>query len=791
MRGNENETEKLTYIGIVHDIIYYNEENGYVIAVMDVEDELLSIKGSIPFLREGDRMRVTGRLEVHNFYGEQLNVEYAEHIKPTDVEEIYKYLASGIIKGIGETTAHLIVEAFGVESLEVLQNDPERYLRIAGIGPKKLEQIVMSYKEQYELRDFIMYFQHLNISINLAMRIYKRYGHDAIRTVEKNPYVLADEMVGVGFKQADQIAMKMGVDFHSPFRIASGVTFVLNREANSGHTYCERDELVRKVYLELQVKPEEVLTQISEMAVTGMVNVEKIQTKSDHKKAEAGIDQSSEALIQHSFGQTLGFSTASSDIGKEADSGVEADSGKVAVYLPSLYYSEQQVAGKIYQLMAYATPTKLKDVAYFLDAFEKKRGILLADKQKEAIEASLNSGVFVVTGGPGTGKTTIINAIIEAYESIDKKVLLAAPTGRAAKRMTETTQRESKTIHRLLEFQGENNFQKNSDNPVKTDVLIIDEISMVDIVLMYRLLDAVELGTHLILVGDSDQLPSVGPGSVLKDLLANDWIPSTRLTEIYRQSEASLIAVNAHMINRGEAPILNKPDKDFFFISRPKSEDILSEIRNLVMERLPNYYNLNPMEDIQILSPVKGSGIGVEALNDMLQNVVNPGDKNKTERVFGKKRLREGDKVMQIRNNYNLEWTTKYAEDGKGVFNGDIGYITEIDELERTVTVIFDQEREVVYDYPTVDELVLAYAITVHKSQGSEFKAVIMPMAFIPPMLMSRNILYTAITRARELLVLVGEKRALSEMIRRTHEAKRNSGLTAKLHYYRDVLGGQ
>ncbi|HSN65583.1 MAG TPA: AAA family ATPase, partial [Fusibacter sp.] len=417
------------------------------------------------------------------------------------------------------------------------------------------------------------------------------------------------------------------------------------------------------------------------------------------------------------------------------------------------------------------------------------RGILLADRQKEAVDASLHSGVFVITGGPGTGKTTIINAIIQAYESLNKKVVLAAPTGRAAKRMTETTQRESKTIHRLLEFQGESNFQKNADNPLKTDVLIIDEISMVDIVLMYRLLDAVELGTHLILVGDSDQLPSVGPGSVLKDLLESEWVDSCRLTEIYRQSEASLIAVNAHMINKGEMPMLNKADKDFFFISKGRADDILNEIKNLVMERLPNYYNLNPMEDIQVLSPVKGSGVGVEALNDMLQNVVNPPSKKKVEKVFGKKRFREGDKVMQIKNNYNLEWTTKYAEEGKGVFNGDIGYITEIDEIERTVTILYDQEREVIYDFPTVDELVLAYAITVHKSQGSEFKAIIMPMAFIPPMLMSRNILYTAITRARELLVLVGEKRALSEMIKRTQEAKRNSGLKTRLLYYKELFG--
>ncbi|MCA0385474.1 MAG: ATP-dependent RecD-like DNA helicase [Firmicutes bacterium] len=744
----EDGTARIGYEGIVHDIIYYNEENGYVIAILDAGDDLVSIKGAIPFIREGDRLRVSGKLEVHNFYGEQLNVEWAEHIKPTELDEIYRYLASGIIKGIGETTAHLIIEAFGADALEVLQNTPDKLLAIPGIGPKKLEQILESYKEQYELRDFIMYFQHLNISINMAMRLYKRYGHDAIRTIETNPYVLADEMVGIGFRQADQIAMKMGIDFHSPFRIASGITYLLNKEATNGHTYVTKERVVKLAAQELSVKEEEVMLQLSHMAVSGQVNVEMLPDE------------------------------------------------HVAVYLPSLFYSEQQVASKITQLMQHATQLKFDDMNYFLDEFQKNRGILLAEKQKEAISLSLESGVFVITGGPGTGKTTIINAIIDAFEKLDKKVLLAAPTGRAAKRMTETTQRESKTIHRLLEFQGgngpqgENNFQKNADSPLKTDVLIIDEISMVDIVLMYRLLDAVALGTHLILVGDSDQLPSVGPGSVLKDLLESHFVSSIKLTEIYRQSEASLIAVNAHMINRGEAPILNKPDKDFFFIAKQKPEDILNEIRNLVIERLPNYYNLNPMEDIQVLSPVKSGGVGVEALNEMLQAVVNPPNKKKAEKSFGKKRFREGDKVMQIKNNYNLEWTTKYAEEGKGVFNGDIGIITEIDEHERTLTVIYDQEREVIYDFPTVEELVLAYAVTVHKSQGSEFKAVIMPMSQIPSLLTSRNILYTAITRARELLVLVGDKRTLSEMIRRTHEAHRNTGLKQKLMAIKALYGG-
>lgn len=736
----QSQEDKIIYEGVVYDIIYYNEENGYVIAIMEVDDELLSIKGTVPFIREGDRMRVWGKLEVHAFYGEQLNVEYAEHIRPTESDEIYRYLASGIIKGIGDTTAQLLVEAFGTRTLDVIQNSPDELIRIPGIGPKKLEQIVQSYKEQYELRDFVMYFQGLNLSVNMAMRIYKRFGYEAIIKIQKNPYILADEMVGVGFKQADQIAMKLGIDFHSPFRIASGMTYILNYEATSGHTYCEKQFLLKRTQQELSVNMEEVSQELEQMVISGQVFVEQMEN----------------------------------DV--------------VAVYLPSLYYAEQQVAGKLYQLATHAAQYSFYEFDEFMTNFESKRGILLAQKQKEAVKASISEGVFVLTGGPGTGKTTIINAIIEAYEVKEKKVLLAAPTGRAAKRMTETTQRESKTIHRLLEFQGENNFQKNAESPLKTDVLIIDEISMVDIILMYRLLDAVELGTHVIFVGDSDQLPSVGAGSVLKDLIDSGWIQTHRLTEIYRQSESSLIAVNAHMINRGELPVLNKADKDFFFIPKSNAESILAEIKNLVLERLPNYYNFNPMEDIQVLSPVKSSGVGVEALNDMLQSVVNPPNKKKVERTFGKRKLREGDKVMQIKNNYNLEWTSKYAEEGKGVFNGDIGFITEINEVERTLTVIYDQEREVVYDFPTVDELVLAYAITVHKSQGSEFKAVIMPMAFIPPMLMSRNILYTAITRARELVVLVGDKRALGEMIRRTHEMKRQSGLTQKLKKYKAYL---
>lgn len=734
--------EKITLEGIIEDIIYYNEENGYLIATLEMEYELYSIKGHLPFAQQGDRIRVVGEVDMHPIYGEQVVIKHAEHLKPTEREDIYKYLASGVITGIGPATAELILQHFGTEALEIIEKMPDKLLEIAGIGPKKLEQIVLSYKEQYELRDFIIYFQSLNLSINMAMRIYRQFGIEAIGKVQKNPYILAEEVVGVGFKQADQIAMTMGIDFHSPFRIDSGILHLLNQESLAGHTCMLEEDLIRKAALTLQVETEEVEHQIRSMAVNGKIHVDRMI------------------------------------------------SGEVRLYLPSLYYSEQQAAAKLYQIAMNAEPLKPFDAGAFIEYFEANRGILLGEKQKHAIQETLENGVFIITGGPGTGKTTIINAIIEAYEAFEKKVILCAPTGRAAKRMTEATGRESKTIHRLLEFQGENQFARNEETPLVADVLIVDEISMVDIVILYRLLDAISPGTHVVFVGDADQLPSVGPGTVLKDLLDSQLISSIRLDEIYRQSEQSLIAVNAHKINHGEMPILNRQDKDFFFIQQGKSGDILEAIKDLVSQRLPNYYQLDPLEDIQILSPMKNSSVGVNSLNEILQEVINPADKNKEEKKMGKRTFREGDKVMQIRNNYNLDWVSKWGEEGTGVFNGDIGIVTEIDNTARTLTVFFDQEREVVYDFPTLDELVHAYAVTVHKSQGSEFKAVVMPMVFGPPMLMSRNILYTAITRAKQLVVLVGDKRAMQGMINRNQEQHRLSGFRDRLAFYHQLNTG-
>ncbi len=732
-------SEDQLYEGIITDIIYQNEETGFMIANLDTIVEYICIKGTMPFIKHGDKLRVSGTIEVHPIYGEQLTVRYMEHVKPKEKEELLTYLSSGVIKGIGEATAQLLIEAFGEKVLDVIHETPDKLLGISGIGPKKLEQIVESYKEQYELRDFIMYFQQLNITVHMAMKIYRTLGLEAIEKVEKNPYILANEISGIGFKFADQIAMKMGIETASPFRITSGILYLLNKEAGNGNSFILKSQLMQLGERELSVKGELIEALIAEMAVTGHVQVERY-------------------------------------------SEVE-----LAIYLPSLYYAEQQVAVKLIKLMMSGVSTNEMYIKEFLEVYQNERGILLGENQRLAVEKAMTEGVFVITGGPGTGKTTILNALIHAFERQDKKVLLAAPTGRASKRMTEATQREAKTIHRLLEFQGDMEFQRNEQNPLEADVIIIDEISMVDILLMHRLLEAISTGSQLILVGDADQLPSVGPGAVLKDILESKIMAYVRLNEIYRQSETSLIAYNAHQINQGNAPTLNKKDKDFFFISKYKADEILSEIKMLVTKRLPNYYGINSLEDLQVLSPMKGTGVGVDALNSMLQEVLNPPNETKTEKKMGYKLFRIGDKVMQIRNNYNIDWSNRFGEEGKGVFNGDIGFITAIDEAYREVTVLFDQEKEVVYDYASLDELTLAYAVTVHKSQGSEFKVVVMPISYGPPMLMSRNILYTAITRARELVVLVGDKKYLNRMIGQTQEENRLSGLKERLIHFHGI----
>ncbi len=505
--------------GTIEDIVFYNEENGYTVAVLDTEDLFYHIKGIMPMLSEGDKVRVSGSMVTHKIYGEQLDVKYVEHLRPSERDDVLRYLASGVIKGIGEATAKLLVDTYDVEVLDIIQYDPNRLLEVPGIGQKKLEQIVESYREQFELRDMMMYFQKLGISTTMTMKIYRALGIEAVQKVSENPYILAEEVSGIGFKFADELAMTLGVEKESPFRVKSGLTYILNIEAGTGNVYMPREALLRRASLELKVPVEEVDTVLNHYLVKGDFQLEMV---GEHAR----------------------------------------------IYLPSLYYAEMQVAQKLVHLMTESYPLKFKAFDPFMSEYEETKGIVLDVKQKEAVKMAIEEGVSIITGGPGTGKTTIINAIIAAYESHDKKILLSAPTGRAAKRMTEATQRESKTIHRLLEFQGEFEFVKNENDPLVADAIIIDEISMVDIILMYRLLDAIPRGTHLIMVGDADQLPSVGPGSVLRDILASELIPYVKLEEIYRQAERSLIAINAHQINHGQMPILNEKEKDFFFMSR-------------------------------------------------------------------------------------------------------------------------------------------------------------------------------------------------------------------------------
>lgn len=731
--------EKKTLEGDISDIIYYNDDTGYVIAHLETLEDSHCIKGVIPFLKEGDRLKVIGKTVVHDFYGEQIEVQEVKHLKPSTVEDIYRYLASGVISGVGESTAKLLVEAFGEKTLDIIEHEPEKMMVISGIGEKKCAQIKASYDEQYAMRDEMIYFQKLGLTVNMAMRIYKKYGEDSLKRVQENPYLLAEEISGVGFQVADDIARRIGIEKKSPFRIQSAILHVLSQASMQGHVYMEKEELLTQVRKILQIDEELIPHELTQMAVAGSVQL----------------------------------------------------SGKpVNVYLPSFYYAEQQVAAKLYQLTTSVEQMPSVDMDQFISEYESEKGIKFADLQKKALSEALEAGVFILTGGPGTGKTTLINALITLYESFNKKVVLCAPTGRAAKRMSEATMREAKTIHRLLEFTGENQYLKNASDPISCDVLIVDEISMVDIVLMYRLLDAVSEGRHVILVGDADQLPSVGPGAVLKDILKSLVIPHVALNTIFRQSETSLIASNAHLVNQGLSPLLNVKEKDFFFIKRQQAQDIVKEIEKLVTERLPSYYGYDPKEDIQILTPMKNTDVGVIALNEKLQEVINPHSHRKAEKKFGQKILRQGDKVMQIKNNYQLNWTSKYGDEGQGVFNGDIGYITFICEREKIIYVDMDGDRAVEYPFHLAEELMLAYAITVHKSQGSEFKAVIMPMVYGPPMLMNRNILYTAMTRAKELVVLVGHQGAMESMIANDKEQTRRTGLRERLVFFQSIHEG-
>lgn len=724
--------------GFVEAILFKSDETGYTVAKLNVNNKPVTIVGTVPYLREGQQIKVTGEWKIHKQFGQQFSINKCEEILPTTLAGIEKYLSSGIIKGIGPITAKKIIEHFGEETVDVLDNNIQRLKEIEGIGEKKFNIIYESYLEQHELKDIMIYFQSYGITHGQCLKIYKRFGPNAKEIVNKDPYVLCSEIKGIGFATADKLAIQIGLDRSSDSRIKSGIEYIINRFCAAGNTYMPKN---------LVIEETKELLQVDEELIEGNIYNSKLENK----------------LIIEKIGNIEG------------------------VFIPIYYYSELGITEKIAKLSMENYQTINTDVDFEIKVFENKQNIRFAKSQKEAITGAFENGIEIITGGPGTGKTTIIKCIIDIYENQGMKVLLAAPTGRAAKRMTESTGRDAKTIHRLLDIQAgedESDLPSESDEKLDGDVVIIDEASMIDIFLMHSLLKSIKMGTRLIIVGDVDQLPSVGSGNVLKDFINSGLIKVVRLEEIFRQGAESLIITNAHRINNGEMPYLNQKNKDFYFIKEENIEQILNVTLDLINRRLPNFNkSWEKKRDIQILTPMKKGVLGVLNLNEKLQQILNPPSKDKKERKIRNLILREGDKVMQTKNNYSLRWKSISSYDdleGEGVFNGDMGYIESIND-DRSLVVVFDDDRRVKYDSESIEELDLAYAITIHKSQGSEFKVVIIPAFMGSPFLMNRNLLYTGITRAKELVTVVGYPSALKYMVNNTKSAERYSSLGERI----------
>lgn len=736
--------------GIIFETIFRNNDNGYTVALMETDNEVITITGTFVSDIMNENLEVFGKRVTHPRYGEQFAVDMYNSVLPTEANEIESYLSSGLIKGIGKYTAKKIVEAFGEDTFDILQMHPERLTEIEGVGEKKAVMISESFSQQIDVREIMMFLQSKGISTNFGVKIYKQYGKNTINVISENPYKLTEDIYGIGFRMADKIASSLGVEKESPFRIAAGIKYALTEYAARGHSYVPLDMLTTSVGQLLESDGCNIDDELKNMAFQGKVHIENIN-----------------------------------DV-------------QVVYYMP-YHNAEVNVCKNLINLACTDFDMKADEVESFLFQAEAESSIELTDMQREAVIQSVQNGVTVITGGPGTGKTTIIRTIIHIFELMGKKIMLCAPTGRAAKRITESTGREAKTIHRMLEYAyGEDDsdlaFNKNEDSPLDCQVVIVDEVSMVDIILMNNLLKAMKTGTRLILVGDADQLPSVGAGNVLKDIIDSETVCTIKLDKIFRQSLGSMIVQNAHAINKGEMPVLNGKNSDFFFMQRAGA-DIADLIVELYKTRLPAKYGYDPLKDIQVLSPMKKGDIGVIELNNRLQAAVNPPDKLKKEKAMGKYLFRMGDKVMQVKNNYQLSWNSTdddgKAVTGEGVYNGDIGYITFIDNVNQQLFVRFDDSREIAYPYAQLDELILAYASTVHKSQGSEFPAVIMPVAWGPPMLLTRNLFYTAITRARGLVVLVGMEKYIRFMIDNVKTDERFSALDYRLSSVASFIGIQ
>ena len=725
--------------------VFRNEENGWTVLTVRAGRSEVTVVGTLPELSPGEQAVFTGEWTEHRSYGRQFKCVSCEIQTPTTLLGIERYLGSGVIRGIGPATAALIVSRFGEETLTVLSEHPERLTEIPGIGPKRMVMISESYQEHQGARQAMIFLQSYGIPAALAVRIGKFYGDRTPEIVRQDPYRLCDDLEGVGFRTADRIGIALGVAPDSGSRIRCAMKYVLREAAASaGHVYLPEEELCGASASLLQVSRE-----LCARALTSLLL--------------------SSALVAE-----------------------EGDEGGRRIYLPSFWRAEQEVALRIRELLCAVRPDKFAGAVRAVSAFEKRRNIRFSENQRAAIVRALETGVFVITGGPGTGKTTIINCILELLSSDENAVLLCAPTGRAAKRMTEATGAEAKTIHRLLEYGGEEGvFARNTENPLEADCIITDEASMIDLMLMRSLLRAIEPGTRLILVGDADQLPSVGAGNVLGDILASGAVPCARLTDIYRQSETSRIVMNAHLINHGKMPMLNEKDTDFFFERKVSYADTARAVLALAARRLPAYLGY-PAEDaadlsvrnIQVLAPARKGECGVNSLNILLQEALNPFSPGKPQLTWGETLFRLGDKVIQTKNDYRIEWTRETPsgyEEGAGVFNGDVGFIVDVDPGNTTLTVLFDEEKKVVYESGDLDALEPAYCLSVHKSQGSEFPVVIMPVIGGPPMLLTRNLLYTAMTRARELVVLVGSEDVIRRMVENDHVARRYTTLARRL----------
>ncbi|MEG1285241.1 MAG: ATP-dependent RecD-like DNA helicase [Romboutsia sp.] len=729
--------------GMISDIVFKNEENGYTIAHLASSKDEVVIVGCMPTLAVGESIEVEGKWINHKTYGTQFEVNKFMPITPTSLEGIYVYLSSGMIHGIGEKMAKRIIDKFGVNTLDIIQNTPERLEEVEGIGNKKVAQIVKSYEENRELRNIIIELSPYGITPNYCLKIFKKYKNKAIEVINKNPYKLAEDIRGIGFKIADSIASKIGIDKYSKDRITQGILYALNQSLGSGHTYLPKNILIQDASKLLEVE-----CVIVEECIMALIYDQKVHIE---KKGQDHL-----------------------------------------VYLIPYYLSENGVCKQIIKLSQCEFDDLNIDIEEEIRKIENEEDIKLATNQILAVKEAINSGVVIITGGPGTGKTTTINTIIQIFENNHKEVVLSAPTGRAAKRMSETSNKEAKTIHRLLEMGystdgDELTFLKNEEDTIKADVVIVDEVSMVDILLMNNLLKAIKRGTRVILVGDSDQLPSVGAGNVLKDMIESDVINVVRLNEIFRQAQESMIVVNAHKINNGEPLHLNTKGKDFFFIRKTTNEEIMEEIVSIVNERLPKFYKVDKLKDIQVLASMRKGDLGVTNLNIELQKYLNKAEKFKVEESFQKRLFRVGDKVMQIKNNYTKRWENEDgSETGEGIYNGDIGYIYHIDKDKRTIYVLFDQVKIVSYRYDELDELDHSFCTTIHKSQGSEFPVVVIPITWAPPMLLSRNLLYTAVTRAKKLVVLVGDVKFLEYMIKNNRTNKRYSNLSYKLNKFKE-----